>query len=104
MSNWTKEDINLVKKFIEIRSKGLYCDGKQVTEVYNRVLNKNLRPTNCGQCIRTRINELEASMKRFVEQSESKKIIEEHKEMEVQNATIEGTPKTKPRGKGGGKK
>lgn len=122
MSNWTKEDIALVQKFIEIRGKGLYCDGTQVTEAYNRILNKNLRPTSCGQCIRQRINELEASMKRFIAKSEeenakesgfttteeameeSKKIMEEHKEMEVQNATIEGTPKTKPRGKGGGKK
>ena len=36
--NWNKEDIELVEKFIQIRNKGYYADGTQLTEVYNRVL------------------------------------------------------------------
>lgn len=58
-------DIKLIEKFIEIRNRGHYCDGSQVTEVYNRVLNKNLRPSNCGSCIRQRIGELEAALRAY---------------------------------------
>ena len=46
--NWNKEDIELVEKFIQIRNKGYYADGTQLTEVYNRVLDKRVNPTNCG--------------------------------------------------------
>ena len=37
---FTSEDVKLVEKFIEIKNKGYYCDGGQLTEVYNRVLEK----------------------------------------------------------------
>lgn len=63
--NWTKEDIELVKKIIEIKNKGFYCDGKQLTEVYNRVLNKNVAVTNCGSCLRQRVLELETALNHF---------------------------------------
>ena len=49
---FSKEDISLIEKFIEIKNKGLYADGSQVTEVYNRVLEKSVNVTNCGSCIR----------------------------------------------------
>lgn len=65
--NWTKEDIDKVEKFIEIKNKGYYCDGTQLTEVYNRVLGKNVNVTNCGSCLRGRISELEASLNHFKE-------------------------------------
>lgn len=100
---FSKEDIELIQKFIEIRSKGLYVDSNLLTEVYNRCLNKNVRPTNCGQCCRQRLNELETALKKVKEKSEAENKTEEIKE-ETSDATIEGTPKTKPRGKGGGKK
>lgn len=63
--NWNNEDVKLVEKFIEIRNKGYYADGTQLTEVYNRVLDKRVNPTNCGSCIRQRINELEQALDRF---------------------------------------
>lgn len=63
--NWNNEDVKLVEKFIEIRNKGYYADGGQLTEVYNRVLDKRATPTNCGSCIRQRINELEQALERF---------------------------------------
>jgi hypothetical protein len=63
--NWTNEDVKMVEKFIEIRNKGYYADGGQLTEVYNRVLDKRATPTNCGSCIRQRINELEQALERF---------------------------------------
>ena len=76
---FTKEDIELIEKFIEIKNKGYYCDGKQLTEVYNRVLDKRVNPTNCGSCIRQRINELEESLNRY------KRSLEASKEEEVNN-------------------
>ena len=62
---FTSEDVKLVEKFIEIRNKGYYCDGGQLTEVYNRVLEKNAPPTNCGSCMRARIAELETALNNF---------------------------------------
>lgn len=71
--NWTKEDIELVEKFIEIKRKGFYVDGTQLTEVYNRVLNKRVNPTSCGSCLRQRVNELEDALNRFKRLSEATK-------------------------------
>lgn len=71
--NWTNEDVKLVEKFIEIRNKGFYADGGQLTEVYNRVLDKRAAPTNCGSCIRQRINELEGALNSFKKLSEASK-------------------------------
>ena len=70
--NWTSEDVSMVEKFIEIKNKGYYCDGTQLTQVYNRVLGKSVAPTNCGSCIRGRINELEDALNRFKKLSETK--------------------------------
>lgn len=68
--NWTNDDILLVEKFIDIKNKGYYADGAQLTEVYNRVLDKRVSPTNCGSCIRGRISELEEALNRFKRMSE----------------------------------
>ena len=81
--NWSNEDIKLVEKFIEIRNKGFYCDGGQLTEVYNRVLDKRAAPTNCGSCIRQRINELEGALNSF------KKLSEAQTKQEVDNTKEE---------------
>ena len=80
---WTDEDVKLVEKFIDIRNRGYYADGTQLTEVYNRVLGKRVNPTNCGSCIRQRINELEEALNRFKKQlalEEEQKKAEEQKE------------------------
>lgn len=39
---WTSDDVKMVEKFIEIKNKGYYCDGGQLTEVYNRVWRREL--------------------------------------------------------------
>lgn len=62
---FTQEDIEKIEKFIAIRNKGLYADGKQLTDVYNRVLEKNVNPTSCGSCLRQRVDELEAALKQY---------------------------------------
>lgn len=74
---WSNEDIELVEKFIDIKNKGYYVSGEQLTQVYNRVLEKNANVTNCGSCLRQRVNELEAALKQF-----KKKIELENKSQE----------------------
>lgn len=69
--SFNKENIEKVEKFIEIRNRGLYADGRQVTEVYNEVLHKTVPPTNCGSCIRGRITELENAYNAFKSLSEA---------------------------------
>lgn len=85
---FTNEDVALVEKFIEIKNKGYYCDGTQLTEVYNRVLEKHVTPTNCGSCIRQRINELEGALQQF------KKSIEVNSEAS-ESISEEGVDNTK---------
>ena len=80
---WTSDDVKMVEKFIEIKNKGYYCDGGQLTDVYNRVLEKRVNPTNCGSCIRQRINELEEALNRF------KKLSEELEKKKVEDNTPE---------------
>ena len=82
METWTKEDIELVEKFIEIKNKGYYVDGKQLTDVYNRVLNKKVNVTNCGSCLRGRTNELEAALNQLKAKLAKEEKEEENKEPE----------------------
>ena len=95
--NWTNEDVKFVEKAIEIRNKGYYLDGGQLTEVYNRVLNKRAASTSCGSCIRQRINELEGALNQFRNVSSlhsnplgvSKKLSETKTEVKVDNTKEE---------------
>lgn len=67
---WTNNDVKIVEKFINIKNRGYYANGNEVTEVYNRVLEKNAPPTNCGSCIRQRILEMENALNQFKKQME----------------------------------
>lgn len=92
--NFNDDDIKLVEKFIEIRNKGYYCDGAQVTDVYNRILNKRVNPTQCGSCIRQRIGELENALnvyKRELEKEEQAKA----EEMKLKMEKVRAARKTK---------
>lgn len=88
---WTDEDVKLVEKFIDIRNRGYYADGTQLTEVYNRVLGKRVNPTNCGSCIRQRINELEEALNRFKRQI----ALEEEQKKAEEPVKENNKPKTK---------
>lgn len=96
---WTNEDVELVEKFIKIRNRGMYADGKQLTDVYNRVLEKNVHVTSCGSCLRQRVSELEKALNKFKEQIAIKAEHEEEvKKEEKENADNQKPHKTK-RGK-----
>lgn len=92
-NTWTSEDVQLVEKFIDIRNRGYYASGEQLTEVYNRVLNKRVNPTNCGSCIRTRINELEEALNRFKRSLELEKKEEPTPVKEEENKPVKSKKK-----------
>ena len=90
---WNKEDIEMVEKFIDIRNRGYYCDGAQLTEVYNRVLEKHVNVTNCGSCLRQRVNELAEALERFKRLSEASKpdegtVVKEEENKELTEAEM----------------
>jgi len=85
---FTKEDIEKIEKFIDIKNRGYYADGGQVTEVYNRVLEKNVNVTNCGSCLRGRIQELEAALNHFKELTKRQEMAQEAlKDAQVNNSS-----------------
>lgn len=59
---WSEEDIKKVEKFIEIRNRGYYVSGQELTEVYNRLLGKHVNSTQCSSCLRQRCAELETAL------------------------------------------
>ena len=59
------EDLEIIRKFEQIMKKGLYASGQEVCAVYNRVLEKNARPSNCSSCIRRQITELVDAVNKF---------------------------------------
>lgn len=91
--NWTSDDIKLVEKLIEIKNKGLYANGAEVTSAYNRILNKNANVTNCGACVRGRIQELETALNRFKQQLEVNNTQEEKEEFTEQITPKKGRKK-----------
>ena len=96
---WTNDDVTMVEKFITIKNKGYYCDGKQLTDVYNRVLEKNVPTTNCGSCMRARISELERALNQFKKQMElsgmtsTEQLVNEIKAVEDEVQPKKGRPK-----------
>ena len=79
----SEEDRLKIRKFEEIKNKGMYASGVEVTEVYNRVLNKRLPSTNCGSCIRQRVQEMVNALNR--EEEQERKAAEEFKKLEEEN-------------------
>ena len=79
----SEEDRLKIRKFEEIKNKGMYASGVEVTEVYNRVLNKRLPSTNCGSCIRQRVQEMVAALNK--EEEQERKAEEELKKLEEEN-------------------
>lgn len=96
---WTNDDVTMVEKFITIKNKGYYCDGAQLTNVYNRVLEKNVPTTNCGSCMRARISELERALNQFKKQMElsgmtsTEQLVNEIKAVEDEVKPKKGRPK-----------
>ena len=88
--NISKEDRELIRKFEQIMNKGHYVQSQQLTDAYNRILDKHVHNTTCGSCLRQRTKELidalnNVERREAREQEAAKKAIEEAKEQEVGN-------------------
>ena len=77
------EDAKLIRKFDEIRQKGYYADGNQVTQVYNRIFGTNLSSTSCGSCLRQRIQQMVDTLNHF------EQIVKRQEELKAQEALKE---------------
>ena len=73
-------DIIAIETFIQLVKRGSRISGVEITELYNKVFKKNLRPTNCGSCISQRYKELKNAydnfMKLLKEEEEKAKALE----------------------------
>ena len=83
---FTEKNKEAVKKFIQIRNRGYYCSGEQVTKVYNEVFGQNKPNTNCSSCLRQRISELEKALRQWEEQERKQA------EIKAQEATKQEAP------------
>lgn len=91
---WSDNDIKMVEKFIELKQKGYYVDGKQLTDYYNRLLNKRVNPTSCGSCLRQRVGELEAALN-HAKELEKQKAEKQAQEMKDKMAKVREARKKK---------
>lgn len=73
-------DIIAMETFIQLVKRGSRISGTEITELYNKVFKKNLKPTNCGSCISQRYKELKVAYDKFTkllrEQEEKAKALE----------------------------
>ena len=58
----SSEDAEFIEFAFSLVNSAKYPSFTKVTEVYNRVFNKQLSSTSCGACIRQRILELKATL------------------------------------------
>lgn len=96
----TSEDIAWVEKLIQIKNRGGLADGKVVTNLYNKLLQKNERPTSCGSCIRGRVQQLENWYNIYKKQLEVINNIPEEKEGLVDTKNEEKVVAMQPKSKG----
>ena len=73
-------DILVMETFIQLVKRGSRISGTDITELYNKVFNKNLKPTNCSSCINQRYKELKNAYYNFInllkEEEEKSKSLE----------------------------
>ena len=68
------EDKEKIEKLINILNRGWYCNGKEVTDLYNKYVspNKPVSSTSCSSCIRQRILKLKAVLAKEIKEEEEK--------------------------------
>ena len=64
----SSEDAKFIEFAFSLVNTSRYPSFTKVTEVYNRVFNKQLSSTSCGACVRQRILELKATLDKLNEE------------------------------------
>lgn len=105
MENWNSVNIINYEVLNKLVKQGKRISGMDVTELYNSVFNKTLKPTNCSSCINQRYKEISKSYDNFTkllrEQEEKAKALEvldelmtpTPEELEENNPKKKGRPK-----------
>ena len=90
----SSEDAEFIDFAFSLINSAKYPSFTKVTEVYNRVFNKQLSSTSCGACIRQRILELKATLDKLNEEilkeKEEKEIIPSNTENKINNKIKSG--------------
>lgn len=74
------EDREKIEKFVECKNRNYRVSSSEVTNLYNKILNKNVRNTGCSSCLRQRISELERKLKQELEEAKAAEETAENKE------------------------
>lgn len=87
----SEEDRKLIRKFEDIKKRGLYVQSSQLQAVYNRVFQVNLSSTTCGTCLRGRTQKLVDALNKLEleERETARKAAEATKVAEVDNTPEE---------------
>ena len=86
----TAEQIEKIKDYEMKMNHGYAVRGSEVTALYNAVLNKNVASTNCGSCLRRRVQEMVAAMHKYLDE------LAKQEEQKVEEFTVEITPEPQP--------
>ena len=88
----SSEDAEFIEFAFSLINSAKYPSFTKVTEVYNRVYNKQLSSTSCGACIRQRILELKATLDKINAEilKEEKEIIPSNTENKINNKIKSG--------------
>ena len=90
----SSEDAEFIEFAYSLINTSRYPSFTKVTEVYNRVYNKQLSSTSCGSCIRQRILELKNTLDKLNEEilkeKEEKEIIPSNTENKINNEIKNG--------------
>ena len=69
----TETEIKEIENMWSARQRGLYYNTEKVTNMYNKLLNANLTPSNCGSCIRKRIDAIWSKYNQMLNEKEDGK-------------------------------
>ena len=90
----SSEDAEFIEFAYSLVNSAKYPSFTKVTEVYNRVYNKQLSSTSCAQCIRQRVLELKNTLDKLNEEilkeKEEKEIIPSNTENKINNKIKSG--------------
>ena len=90
----SSEDAEFIEFAYSLINSAKYPSFTKVTEVYNRVYNKQLSSTSCGACIRQRILELKNTLDKLNEEilkeKDEKEIIPSNTENKINNKIKNG--------------
>ena len=91
----TSEQIEAIKDYEMKMNHGYTVRGSEVTALYNAVLNKNVASTNCGSCLRRRVQEMVAAMHKYLDELAK----QEEQKVEEFTAVVEPEPQPEPKPK-----